>query len=45
MKRPTKRQLDATFAVMWLCAQPQVAKHIRKLANPLAALAKRRKEK
>jgi hypothetical protein len=41
--------VKVTQAIMWLCAQPSVAKHIRKLwRNPvqqLAHAAARRKER
>jgi len=34
-KMTPKQPFNATFALMWLCAQPSVSKHIRKLGNPL----------
>ena len=36
-------QIAVNQAIMWLCAQPSVAKHIRKLwRNPIRALAQRK---
>lgn len=46
MKRKVEtEEPSVTFALMWLCAQPKVAKQIRKLGNPLPAMARQHAQK